>query len=193
MRSTLDAEGGRAQLGAGVASALDPSPRFRSLQLETVKTSQSRFVGLPCEYRKVDVTESDIARVPVTNLRVPRAEFTVQWISAERRCDEQVEHGVTDWYAAGVAATCEWLATAVVRPRTGPNHLAFSPVTGRTARAYEELIEAECLAAEKLANREPRPATLLRRPGWIEGIVDTLNWAWRHAAPPPLLDGLPVR
>ncbi len=127
--------------------------------------------------------------MPVTNLRVSRGEFGEQWIAAERRCDQQAEQGVTDWYAAGIAATCEWLATAVVRPASGPHHPAYSPATGRTARAYEELIEAECLAAEKVAIR--RPAALLRRPGWIEGIVATLNWAWRHTVPPPL-DQLPT-
>jgi hypothetical protein len=141
-----------------------------------------------------EVTDTDLARVPIGNVRVPRAEFAEQWVAAERRCDEQAERGVTDWYAAGVAATCEWLATAVVRPATGPHHSAYSPATGRTARAYEELIEAECLAAEKLAARRPRPPSLLRRPGWIEGIVGTFDWGWRHAAPPPLqLDELQRR
>jgi hypothetical protein len=39
------------------------------------------------------------------------------------------------------------------------------------------LIEAECLAAERLLARRPVPPTLARRPGWIEGIVATLQWA----------------
>lgn len=132
------------------------------------------------------VTEDDLARVPVGNLRVPRAEFGALWLAAEQRCAHQAADGVTDWYPAGVAATCEWLAGAVLRPSTGAPHLAYAPATGRTDRAYEELIDAECVAAERLAARRPRPASLTRRPGWIEGILATLAWAWRHEGPVPL-------
>ena len=31
----------------------------------------------------VRVTEADVSRIPATNLRVPRAEFTSLWIAAE--------------------------------------------------------------------------------------------------------------
>jgi hypothetical protein len=134
----------------------------------------------------VRVTDSDIARIPVTNIRVPRAEFAALWTAAEELCDEQGRRGVTDWYAGGVAATCEWLAGAVLRPETGPQQDACSPTTGRSARAYEELIEAEWVAAERLLARRPPPRTLVRRPGWIEGITATLNWAWRHSGTAPL-------
>ena len=132
------------------------------------------------------MTDSDIARIPAANIRVPRAEFAALWTTAEQLCDDQDRRGVTDWYAGGVAATCEWLAAAVLRPGTGPPQAAYSPATGRSARAYEELIEAECVAAERLLARRPVPPTLRRRPGWIEGIVATLRWAWRRSAPPPL-------
>ena len=132
------------------------------------------------------MTETDVARIPAANIRVPRAEFAVLWTTAEQLCDEQAGRGVTDWYAGGVAATCEWLAAAVFRPEHGPRQTASSPATGRSARAYEELIEAECLAAERLLLRHPVPPTLARRPGWIDGIVATLRWAWRRSAPPPL-------
>lgn len=139
------------------------------------------------------VTEDDLARVPVGNLRVPRAEFGALWISAEQRCAEQAADGVADWYAAGVAATYEWLAAAVLRPATGASHLAYSPATGRTARAYEELIDAECVAAERLAARRPQPTTLARRPGWIEGIVATLAWVWHREGPVPLREHVAAR
>lgn len=132
------------------------------------------------------VTDSDIARIPVANIRVPQAEFVALWTTAEELCDEQGRRGITDWYAGGVAATCEWLATAVLRPETGPRQDACSPATGRSARAYEELIEAECIAAERLLARRPPPRTLVRRPGWIEGIAATLDWAWRHSGTAPL-------
>lgn len=134
----------------------------------------------------VRVTDSDIARIPVANIRVPRSEFAVLWAAAEQLCDEQARRDVIDWYAGGVAATCEWLAAAVHRPESGPRQDAYSPATGRSARAYEELIEAECVAAELLLMRRPPPRWLLRRPGWIEGISATLDWAWRRTAPMPL-------
>lgn len=134
---------------------------------------------------RVRVTEADVVRIPVSNLRVPRGDFAALWITAEELSEAPGSRG-TDWYAAGVAAACEWLATAIVRPDAGAHHPAYSPATGRMARAYEELIDAELVAAERLAARDPRPARLVRRPGWIEGIVDTLTWAWRHAGPPPL-------
>lgn len=134
----------------------------------------------------VRVTEADIARIPTANLRVPRAEFVALWIAAERLCDEQGDRGVTDWYAAGVAATCEWLAAAVFRPTTGPRQDAVSPVTGRSARAYEELIEAECIAADQMLARHPQPPTMRRRPGWLPGIMATLQWAWLTSGRPPL-------
>jgi hypothetical protein len=134
----------------------------------------------------MEVTDADVARIPATNIRISRTEFGAVWAQAERICHEQGQRGITDWYAAGVAVSCEWLATAVVRSSTGRRYPARSPVTRRTERAYEELIEAEYLAAEKLAARSPRPAWLEDRPGWTEAIRATLRWAWRHSGPPPL-------
>jgi hypothetical protein len=145
-----------------------------------------RNVSARCNAEQVRVTDSDIARIPAANIGVPRAEFAALWTTAEQLCDDQDRRGVTDWYAGGVAATCEWLAAAVLRPGTGPPQAAFSPATGRSARAYEELIEAECVAADRLLARRPIPPTLRRRPGWIEGIVATLRWAWHREEPPPL-------
>ncbi len=129
------------------------------------------------------VTEADLARIPVGNLRVPRAEFGAVWAAAEDR-DRPLEEGVTRWFTAGVAVTCRWLAGAVVESVVGRRQLATSPVGRRAVRAYEELIEAEFLAAERLAER--CPDLVAHRPGWCEGIVATLRWAWRHDGPPPL-------
>lgn len=134
----------------------------------------------------VKVTAVDMERIPRANVRVSRAEFAALWEAAERLCDEQASRGVTDWYTAGVAVTCEWLATATIRPESGPWRQAHSPVTGRTERAYEELIEAELLEAELLDMRRPRPAWLEARPGWLEAICATLKWAWRRSGPSPL-------
>ena len=127
----------------------------------------------------VDVTEADIAKIPPRNLRIRRAEFVAVWVAAERL-------GGSDWYAAGVAVTCRWLARATVRPATGPWYLAWAPVTERSDLAFEELIEAEYIEAEKLDMRRPRPGWLLGRPGWSEGICATLRWAWCRTGPVPL-------
>lgn len=134
----------------------------------------------------VDVTETDVARIPCRNLRVPRAEFVAVWQAAERRCDEVTRTGGHDWYAAGVAVTCQWLAWATVRPAVGPWFRAPSPVTGRTGLAFEELIQAEYIEAEKLDMRQPRPGWLVRRPGWSEGICAALRWAWCRTGPVPV-------
>jgi hypothetical protein len=135
----------------------------------------------------MDVSAADIAKISAANVRVPRAEFAALWRRAERLHDEQVRRGVSDWYGAGVVVTCRWLANAIVRPETGgPCHPAPSPVTERINVAYEELIEAECVAAERLAMRRPVPTWLKHRPGWIEAVVTTLNWAWRRYGSPPL-------
>lgn len=132
----------------------------------------------------MEVTEQNVARIPSGNLRVRREDFAVVWSAAERLDREQGERGVTDWYAGGVVVTCRWLAAAVVRPESGPRRLARSPVTHRTVVAYEELIEAEYLAAELLDVR--RPDLVASRPGWCEAIRATLRWAWRHEGAPPL-------
>lgn len=127
-----------------------------------------------------------MAAVPPGNVRVPRAEFAAVWSAAERRCDEATRRGEDDWYAAGVAITCEWVARAVVRSSDGALFPARAPVTKGTRLAYEELIDAESLAAERLDLQRPRPWWLARRPGWTEGIGATLRWCWHRSGPPPL-------
>lgn len=130
----------------------------------------------------VDVTERDVAAIPVGNLRVPVGEFATVWTAAERGLVDDP----ADWYVLGVAVTCRWMARATVRPASGPWYVQWAPVTKRTGSAYEELIEAECLAAEALLHRRPVPNWLQARPGWAQAIVDTLAWAWRRSAPAPL-------
>jgi hypothetical protein len=132
----------------------------------------------------VEVTESLLARVPLGNLRVRRAEFAAVWVEAERLNGEQSGRLDPDWYPAAVAVTCRWLAGAVVEDGTGRRMLAPSPATRRQARAYEELIEAEYLAAEQLDIR--RPDLVRHQPGWCEGIRATLRWAWRREGLRPL-------
>lgn len=143
------------------------------------------YVGGACHSRLVEVTAAALDRVPVGNIRVPRADFGVVWTAAEARSRREAAQGVTDWYAGGVVATCRWLAEAVVTDRTGRRELPYSPATDRCVRAYEELIEAEYLAAEGLDLS--RPDLLRHRPGWCEGIRATLRWAWRCNGPAPLV------
>jgi hypothetical protein len=120
----------------------------------------------------VEVSAADIAKIPGSNVRVPRAEFVALWQRAERFHDEQVRRGIPDWYGADVVETCRWLANAIPRSETGrPGRLVRSPITERIDVAYEELIEAECLAAEKLAACRPVPTWIEHRPGWIEAVV----------------------
>src|SRR6266536_4126206 len=101
--------------------------------------------GGPCHSGRVEVTATDVARVPAGNLRVPRDEFAAVWSAAEAHQEEQARRQVADWYGAGVVMTCRWVAGAMVRPARGPWGPAAAPVTERLNQAYEELIEAEYL------------------------------------------------
>jgi hypothetical protein len=136
----------------------------------------------------MDVTDSDLAALPAQNVRVSRADFAAVWRAASERDHEGT--GGDGWYAAGVAATCRWLATAPSRLAIGLADSTPAPATRRRSLAYEELIEAEFLAAERL--EETRPHLARSRPGWCEGIRATLRWAWRCEGPPPLAVEVPL-
>jgi hypothetical protein len=131
----------------------------------------------------MDVTDADVAALPARNVRVPRHEFVAVWRAASERDRDTGDSG-EGWYAAAVATTCRWLATAPSRLTDGFAEATPAPATRRTAMAYEEVIEAEWLAAERL--EETRPHLAGSRPGWCEGIGATLRWAWRRQGPPPL-------
>lgn len=130
----------------------------------------------------VELLGSDLDRIRPANLRVPVVEFAALWVFAERHCEAHPY----DWYAAGVVMTCRWMGNAVVRPPSGRWYMAFAPVTERSASAYEELIADELLAAEVLDMRRPVPEWLGARPGWLSGVLVTLNWAWARSGVPPL-------
>jgi hypothetical protein len=130
----------------------------------------------------VEVTAADIARIRQTNLHVPVAEFVTFWAAAEAHRDRRPQ----DWYVAGVIETLRWLAGAHVQPRSGPEYLQWAPVTRRRTWVYEEIIETECLKAEVLDMRRPVPRWLEEKPGWLAGVLGTLNWAWRRTAGLPL-------
>lgn len=142
------------------------------------------LVGWRCHPSCVEVTELDLAAIPAGNIRVPCQEFAAVWRAASALDEAEAGHGVTDWYAGAVAVTCRWLATAPMRSAQGPGRLTRSPATRRARVAYEELIEAEYLAAEMLEQRRPDIAE--HEPGWCEGVRATLRWAWRRSGPPPV-------
>jgi hypothetical protein len=128
----------------------------------------------------VEVTDRLVEEIPRGNLRVPRSEFVLVW----RLAEHLAESGRADWYVAGVAATCRWLACAAVPSVLGEWELAWAPVTRRSSMAHEELIAAELMAAEVAAVRYP--GGIEGQPGWLEGILTTLRWAWAGSGKMPL-------
>ena len=128
----------------------------------------------------MEVTARAVENVPRGNLCVSRDEFVALW-----RLVEQVgEACPADWYVAGLAATCRWLACAAVPSILGGWELARAPVTRHSRLAHEELIQAELLEAELQALRNPGGCD--GQPGWLEGIVATLQWAWAGSSAAPL-------
>lgn len=129
------------------------------------------------------VTDPDLDRIPVGNIRVSRDLFAAVWRGASARDSERGTRGITDWYAGAVASTCTWIACAPVRSERGRGRLARSPATRKPGLAYEELIEEEFLLAERLEELWP---DLAARPGWCEAVRATLRWAWRGTGPAPI-------
>lgn len=141
--------------------------------------------------RHMAAAAEQVARIPAGNLHVPHGDLAAVWDAAEGRSAEQAEQGVLDWYAAAVVATCAWMACAIYHPPWGRPHPAEAPVTRTRASAYEELIEAEYLAAERFEELYPHRAE--RAPGWGDGTRATLRWAWRGQGPPPIkIEGWPA-
>jgi len=128
----------------------------------------------------MEVTAVEVEHIPRSNLRVSRNDFVALWRLAEYVGDTNP----ADWYVAGVVATCRWLACAAVPSILGGWQLAWAPVTERSGLAHEETIETERLAAEVQAIKNP--GGLEGRPGWLEGIVATLQWAWGGSSVTPL-------
>ena len=128
----------------------------------------------------MEVTARAVENIPRGNLRVSRDKFVALW-----RLSEHISHASpADWYVAGVAAACRWLACAAVPSILGGWELARAPVTRRSNLAHEELIQAELLEAELQVLRHP--GGMVGRPGWLEGIVVTLQWAWAGSTVAPL-------
>ncbi|NMH77230.1 GntR family transcriptional regulator [Pseudonocardia xinjiangensis] len=146
---------------------------------------------------RVKVTEKQFDTVPLRNIRVPKAEFVAVWRAAEQHSAEEAERRRTDWYAVGVLLTCRWLTGAIVPSYDGRRRMPLSPVAYRESITYEELIEAEYLAAQRIEQRDCGIATA--QPGWPDAIRATLGSGRPEASPAPRIvmqsavDGSPYR
>ena len=128
----------------------------------------------------MEVTVEAVERIPRGNVRVPLDDFVALWKLAEHFSETSRGAG---WYAAGVVMTCRWMASVAVPSVKGRWELAWAPVTERSGSAHEETIAAELLATELELIRTP--AGREGRPGWLEGVLATLRWAWARSAIPP--------
>lgn len=133
------------------------------------------------------VTARDLSAIPASNLRVGREGFAEFWVAADAQA--LATHGQTDWAAGGAAITCRWLAGAMVE-FNGRRRLPLSPITHRSRPAFEELIEAEYLAAVAMEAQPPEQRLYGDRPGYVEAVAATLRWAWRRNRPVPDLASL---
>ncbi len=146
------------------------------------------IVGTTCHPRRVELTTADLDKIRAENLHVPRADFVRLWSAIQAHQDGQLVRGIPDWYGEGVRAACRWLARATVRPARMWLRAICPGTHNRTLgnKAYPELIEAECLAADLLLMRRPVPRWLSERPGWAESVAATLDWTWRYSGRPPV-------
>jgi hypothetical protein len=60
------------------------------------------------------------------------------------------------------------------------------PPRRRRPRGHIEQLPSGKYRARVYAGLDPLTKKKRRRPGWMEGIVATLRWAWRRSPPPPL-------
>jgi len=152
------------------------------------ETSSSSFIGTACHAQWVQLRRTDLERIPAENVHVPVREFARGWFAAEELHDDRARRGASDWYTAGVVATCRWLASATVRAETGPWYRATAPVTRSHGLVHTEQVQDEAMAAQVLDMHRPLPAWLLERPGWLEGVLLTFDWAWWRTRTGPPID-----
>ncbi|MEV4260566.1 hypothetical protein [Kribbella sp. NPDC049584] len=133
----------------------------------------------------MELTARDFERIPRGNLHVPVREFARLWWTAERRGDAEEAAGLPeDSFLTGVQVTCRWLANAIVtvqRPGGSVRQWAHAPITDTSENAYEELVEVETQAAERAV-----AVSAPGQPGFEDGALATLAWAWRRSGVPPI-------
>lgn len=135
----------------------------------------------PCDRCPMDPAKVDATQIRSGNVRVSRAEFLAVWDESGRRQTGPGEHEPVDWYVGAVVQTCRWVAAVPMRTALCGG-LPRSPVTGRACLAYEASIEAEWQAAQDQSFSDE----FAGRPGWRDGVLATLRWAWCCQGPPPL-------
>jgi hypothetical protein len=140
----------------------------------------------------VRLLRSHVDGIPLDNVNIPVREFARGWFAAEQRHDDRVSRGVSDWYGAAVVVTCRWMARAWVPVEADRRVLARSPLTHDGRLSHPEYIQEEAFEAQSLSGRRNKPGWLLAQPGWLDGVLDTFDWAWwatrRH--PPIDMDDL---
>jgi hypothetical protein len=130
----------------------------------------------------VNVSADAIAKVPVENLRVSRAEFGALWAWAEHMGGRS---GPDDDFLIGILRTCRWLAGQPVSSAViGRAEMPPAPLTLRRYSAMPETIDAEYLTA--VAACRPRVSRPGSRPDLARGVAVTLAWTWHGSRQPPL-------
>jgi hypothetical protein len=123
----------------------------------------------------VQVSAEAVAKVPVENLRVSRADFGALWALAQRL---GARPGPDDPFLIGVLRSCQWLAGQPVWVSFLKRwEMPVAPLTRRRHAAMPETIEAEYLAAATAAAFERERA---------RGVMATLEWTWYGSGRPPM-------
>ncbi|ADB31282.1 hypothetical protein Kfla_2206 [Kribbella flavida DSM 17836] len=154
----------------------------------------------------MEITEQVLAGVPATGLvRVPLAEFGSVWRVAEAECVRLVMAtplGETSWaasYASAAMKTCRWLAgtdvplgnpadplwTPAEAPIVPPSGVPIGPASQETLRRLFDETQVAQLTSPDGYKTPGMPA----RPGYFEGVIETLEWAHLHG-PRPRLEGI---
>jgi hypothetical protein len=80
------------------------------------------------------------------------------------------------------------LANALVQLETGPWRRELAPLTDRAGMTHPEYVQEEAFEAQNLWERRNKPSWLLARPDWLEGVLDTFDWAWWGTRTRPPID-----
>lgn len=153
----------------------------------------------------MEITEQVLAGVPAGNVRVPFAEFGSVWRLAESECVRLVtatpfgETSRSASYASAAMGTCRWLAGADVplgHPATPLWTPAPPPIApswgGRIGPAAQDTIQSVLEESRNLLATSPdgyKTPGMPPRPGYLEGVLDTIGWAWL-LGPKPQLEGV---
>jgi hypothetical protein len=155
----------------------------------------------------MEITERVLAGVPAGSVRVPLAEFGSVWRLAEAECVRLVmatplgETSREASYASAVMATCRWLAGADVPLGNPADPLWTAPSApilptsgvpiGPAARETIQYVHEETrYQLSKFPGGYKTPG-MPPRPGYLEGVMDTIQWA-RLFGHQPQLEGLPA-